>query len=382
MSLQSDSFRQRYFPAVDRREWNDWRWQLRHRIRSLAQLECIFALTTSERAAVARRRQGALPLGFTPYYASLLDPADPADPLRRTMIPVVDEFTVAPGERVDPLGEEARSPVPGLVHSYPDKVLLLATDMCATYCRFCTRSRQVGSGTLPGSLRRWQPALDYIRAHPAVRDVLISGGDPLTLGDDRLEALVQAVHAIPHVEMIRIGTKIPAVLPQRITPALVNMLRRYHPLYFSIHFTHHAECTPEVAQACRRLADAGIPLGSQTVLLRGVNDDADTMKRLMTKLLQMRVRPYYLHQCDAVAGAGHFRTSLEAGEQLIQQLHGHTTGYAVPTYMLDAPGGGGKVPLTPNYVEERKPDQVRIRAYSGETYEYRYPPHSSPPDRP
>ncbi len=376
MVSRAESFRRQHYPHVGKREWNDWRWQLRNRIRTLADLERLFTLRADERAAVVKRQRGALPLGLTPYYAALLAPDNPADPLRRTMIPVTAEFSIAPGEQEDSLGEEAHSPVPGLVHSYPDKVLFLATDQCATYCRFCTRSREVGSGAKPPAMRRWQLALDYIQAHDQIRDVLISGGDPLTIGDDRLESLLAALRAIPHVEIIRVGTKIPAVLPQRITPALVKMLRRYHPLYFSIHFTHPTECTPEVHRACARLADAGIPLGGQTVLLRGVNDDPDVMRHFMTTLLKMRVRPYYLHQCDAVAGTAHFRTPLHTGEAIIRHLHGHTTGYAVPTYMLDAPGGGGKVPLTPSYIEERKPDQITVTNHDGHRYEYQFPAES------
>lgn len=376
MASRAERFRRRYFPHGGRREWNDWHWQLRHQIRTLAQLERFFVLSAAERAAVLRRQQGALPLGLTPYYAALLAPNDPLDPLRRTMIPVPAEFDAAPGEQADSLGEDVHSPVPGLVHSYPDKVLLLATDQCATYCRFCTRSREVGSGTKPPATRRWQAALDYIQKNKQIRDVLVSGGDPLTMADKRLETLLAALHAIPHVEMIRIGTKVPVVLPQRITPDLVKMLRRYHPLYFSIHFTHPAECTPEVTRACARLANAGIPLGSQTVLLRGVNDDPETMRQLVLALLKMRVRPYYLHQCDAVTGTSHFRTPLSTGEAIIRHLHGHTTGYAVPTYMLDAPGGGGKVPLTPSYVEQRTADCVTVLNHDGRRYKYRFPPES------
>jgi lysine 2,3-aminomutase len=362
-------WRRKFFPGVTAREWNDWRWQLRHRIRDVAGLEALVVLTDEERRAVVRR-QGTLPLGFTPYYATLVSRDDPCDPIRRTMIPLEAEWVVSPGEYSDSLGEEAHSPVPGLVHTYPDKVLFLVSDFCATYCRYCTRSRMVGGGLGP-SRKQWEAALAYIAAHPEVRDVLLSGGDPLILSDERLEWLLKRLHALPHVEMIRIGTKIPAVLPQRITPALVRMLKRYHPLYFSVHFTHPAELTPEVERACARLANAGIPMGSQTVLLAGVNDDAAVMKALMLGLLRMRVKPYYLHQCDAVAGSAHFRTPIATGEAIIRALHGHTTGYAVPTYMLDAPGGGGKVPLTPNYVESRKDGVVRVRNHEGARYSYR-----------
>lgn len=368
-ATQIRRFRQRYFPAASAQEWRDWRWQLRHRIRDLESLERIFPLTDGEREAVERRR-GALPVGFTPYYAALIDGDDPDDPLRKTMIPRLDEFVRSPGELADPLGEDPRSPVPGLVHTYPDKVLFLVTDFCATYCRYCTRSRMVGSGEYVPDKRMWEQALAYIAAHPEVRDVLLSGGDPLILSDDRLAWLLERLQAIPHVEFLRIGTKIPAVMPQRITPALVRMLKRFHPLFFSIHFTHPAELTAACAQACNRLADAGIPMGSQTVLLAGVNDDEAVIKALMLGLLRVRVKPYYLHQCDAVEGSAHFRAPIAAGKAIIRALHGHTTGYAVPTYMLDAPGGGGKVPLTPDYVEGQEETVWTIRNHAGERYRY------------
>ncbi len=366
-------FRKHFFPQAQPAEWRDWQWQLRNRIRDADALGRIFTLTDDERAAIARR-QGALPLGMTPYYASLIDPADPADPIRKTMIPQLAEFEVAPGEMTDPLGEDPRRPVPGIVHTYPDKVLFLVTDHCATYCRYCTRSRVVGSGELVPSRRAWAQGLDYIRATPQIRDVLLSGGDPLTLSDQRLNELLTELRAIEHVEFLRIGTKIPAVLPQRITPALCRMLKRHHPLFFSIHFTHPAELTPESARACERLADAGIPLGSQTVLLKGVNDDPETMKQLMLGLLRIRVKPYYLHQCDAVSGSSHFRTSIQQGEAILRHLHGHTTGYAVPTYMLDAPGGGGKVPLTPNYVVGQQGQVLHVRNHEGVDFHYHLPP--------
>ena len=362
------AFRRRHFPGATAREWNDWRWQLKHRLRDLEDLERVFALTDDERAAV--QQLGArLPLGLTPYYASLL--GSPA--LRRTKIPSTAEFVRGPGEYDDPLGEETHHVVPGLVHTYPDKVLFLVTDFCATYCRYCMRARLVGQGTLLPDHAMWERALDYIRAHPEVRDVLLSGGDPLVMADDRLEWLLQRLRAIPHVELLRIGTKVPAVLPQRVTPALCRMLKRYHPLFLSLHFVHPDELTPASVAACRRFADAGIPLGGQMVLLRGVNDDPAVMKRLCTGLLTMRVKPYYLHQCDAIAGSAHFRTPIAAGLEIIRALHGHTSGYAVPTYMVDAPGGGGKVPLTPDYRAGREGDDLVLRNYRGEVYRYRDP---------
>jgi lysine 2,3-aminomutase len=364
------TFRQRFFPGTTAREWNDWRWQLRHRIRDLESVERIFPLTEDERSAILRR-SGSLPVGITPYYASLIDLNDPNDPIRKTMIPRMAEFIRSEGELADPLGEDPRSPVPGLVHTYTDKVLFLVTDFCATYCRYCTRSRLVGAGEYLPDKRMWERALAYIASHTEVRDVLISGGDPLILSDERLEWLLSRLHVIPHVEFLRIGTKIPAVMPQRITPALARMLKRYHPLFFSIHFTHPSELTPEAARACNRLADAGIPLGGQTVLLKGVNDDPVVMKQLMLGLLRIRVKPYYLHQCDAVEGSAHFRTTIERGQVIIRNLHGFTTGYAVPTYMLDAPGGGGKVPLTPDYAQHSENGKWAVRNHAGEYYEYR-----------
>ena len=372
MATERTVFRKKYYPEITAKEWNDWRWQLRNRIRDLAGVERLIQLSDDERAAIVRR-SGALPAGFTPYYASLIHPTDVHDPIRRTMIPVQAEFDRGPDEQADPLGETAHSPVPGIVHTYPDKVLLLVTDFCATYCRYCTRSRMVGAGEFLPDRALWTVALDYIRANPSIRDVLLSGGDPLILSDDRVEWLLARLSEIPHVEFIRIGTKIPAVMPQRVTSGLVRMLKRYHPLYMSLHFTHPAELTPETARACTRLADAGIPLGSQTVLLAGVNDDAAIMKELMLGLLKIRVRPYYLHQCDAVNGSWHFRTPIETGHEIIRSLHGFTTGYAVPTYMLDAPGGGGKVPLTPNYVEDVEQGRLRIRNHAGNEYTYLNP---------
>lgn len=311
-----------------------------------------------------------LPLAITPYYLSLLvgKPAEYA--LRRTVVPTINEFTRMPDESEDPLGEDNQSPVPGLVHRYPDRVLLLTMDFCSTYCRYCTRSRVVGHGRLFFNRRRLERALDYIRRTSAVRDVLLSGGDPLTLSDGRLDWLLSQLRKIRHVDIIRIGTKIPAVLPQRITPQLVRMLRRYHPLWMSLHFTHPDECTVESYRACQRLADAGIPLGSQTVLLRHVNDNVMTMSDLMHHLLRMRVRPYYLYQCDPIIGSSHFRTPIATGLDIIRGLRGFTSGYAVPNYMIDTPGGGGKIPLTPDYIQGREGNDLIIRNYEGKLFRY------------
>jgi lysine 2,3-aminomutase len=363
------AFRRRYFPGASAREWNDWQWQMAHSLRDLRGLERVFVLSDDERLAVARLRKG-LPIMITPYYAGLMDRGNPADPLRRTMIPVRAEFVRGPGERDDPLGEERHTPVEGIVHTYPSKALFLVTDHCATYCRYCTRARVVGSGELAPDPGRWDAGLRYIEQHTEIRDVLLSGGDPLTLSDARLDRLLGRLRAIKHIEIVRIGTKLPAVLPQRITPALARVLRRHHPLWISVHFTHPAELTPEATRACERLVDAGIPLANQTVLLAGVNNDAGTMQRLFEGLLRLRVKPYYLHQCDAVTGSAQFRTPVQEGIDLIRALHGNTTGYAVPTLMLDAPGGGGKVPLSPDYIAGREGDDLLLRNYKGDVYRY------------
>jgi lysine 2,3-aminomutase len=363
------AFRRAFFPTATDKEWTDWQWQIRNRIRQLDQLERMLTLSGPERSAV-EMSPSKLPVGITPYFMSLLSKDDPNDALRRTVVPTVSEFTKTPQEADDPLGEDDQSPVPGLVHRYPDRVLLLVLDFCSTYCRYCTRSRVVGHGAIYPSRSRLERAIDYIRSTPSIRDVLISGGDPLTLNDERLNWLLSRLREIPHVEIIRIGTKVPAVLPQRITPNLVRVLRRYHPLWMSLHFTHPAECTPEAYRACERLANAGIPLGSQTVLLKGINDTVETMKALCHHLLRMRVRPYYIYQCDPITGSSHFRTSVETGLEIIRGLRGHTTGYAVPTYVIDAPGGGGKIPLMPNYVEGREGDMLLLRNYCDRQYRY------------
>ncbi|MEF2144289.1 MAG: KamA family radical SAM protein [Desulfovibrionaceae bacterium] len=364
------SFLRKNFPGAGLTQWNDWRWQLANRISSPERIAGLLDISTDERLALTGCG-GALPFAVTPYYASLLDPANAAQSLRRCVIPTCAESVLGPGEADDPLGEDADSPVPGIVHRYPDRVLFLATDFCSTYCRYCTRSRVVGrreaNQTAP---HRWQAALDYIAATPTVRDVLLSGGDPLTLEDSALEWLLSRLSAIPHVEMIRIGTKVPAVLPQRVTPALVRMLRRYHPLWMSLHFAHPDELTPETARACTRLADAGIPLGSQTVLLAGVNDDVPTMTKLFQGLLHIRVRPYYLYQCDPIAGSAHFRTPVSKGLEIIAGLRGHTSGYAVPQFVIDAPGGGGKIPLLPEYVSGTDGTDLLLTNYQGRCFRY------------
>ncbi len=363
------AFRRQFFPEVSEAQWNDWRWQIAHRVRTRAELERVLVLSPDEREAI--ERGGAmLPFGVTPYYMSLVSRNDPLEPIRRSVIPSSLELVRVPGEADDPLGEDAHTPVPGLVHRYPDRVLLLATDFCSTYCRYCTRSRVVGHGEMPPREDRLERALEYIRRTPAVRDVLVSGGDPLAMTDDRLAWILARLRAIPHVEFVRLGTKVPAVLPQRVTPQLCRMLRKYHPLWMSLHFTHPSECTPETFAACTRLADAGIPLGSQTVLLRDVNDNVATMRELLHRLLLMRVRPYYLYQCDPISGSSHFRTSVAKGLEILAGLRGHTSGYAVPTFVIDAPGGGGKIPLQPDSVVGRDGDFLLLRNYEGRVFRY------------
>jgi len=379
---ETSVFRRRFFPNASLSEWNDWRWQLRSRIKSLAELERIFVLSDDERDAV-NRHEGSLPVGITPYYASLMSRTDANDPLRRTHIPVGSEYLKTPGEADDPLGEDHDAAVPGLVHRYPDRVLFLSTAFCSTYCRYCTRSRMVGEtgGDYNFSKSQWDKALEYIEAHTEIRDVLISGGDPLTLSDDRLDYLLGRLRAIKHVEFTRLGTKVPVVLPMRVTKSLTAILKKHHPIWMSLHFTHPNELTKEVSESTSRLADVGIPLGSQTVLLKGVNDEVDTMRRLFHGLLMRRVRPYYLYQCDPITGSSHFRTPISKGIEIIEGLRGHTTGYAVPQFVIDAPGGGGKIPLLPEYLIGRDGDDVLLRNFEGGIYRYPDPEGVTGADR-
>jgi lysine 2,3-aminomutase len=367
---RAQAFRRRFFPDATDREWNDWRWQLRNRIRDLDKLERIVTLSDDERGVI-EQIGGRLPVGITPYYAAQMDLSDPLDPIRVTLVPQGAELLKGPGEAEDPLGEDHDSAVPGLVHRYPDRVLFLVTNFCAVYCRYCTRARLVGhTGEFHFNPAQYKQAIDYIAAHPEIRDVLISGGDPLTMADDRIEGLLASLRAIPHVEFLRIGTKVPAVLPQRITPEFVAMLKKYHPLWMSIHFMHPNEITPEVSVALSRLADAGIPLGSQTVLVKDVNDNVPTMKNLMHGLLKNRVRPYYIYQCDPIVGSSHLRTSVSKGLEVIAGLRGHTTGYAVPAFVVDGPGGGGKIQLLPDAIVGRDGDDLLLRNFEGGVYRY------------
>ncbi|MDR1303763.1 MAG: KamA family radical SAM protein [Verrucomicrobiales bacterium] len=350
-------------------DWNNWQWQLRHRISTLEQLEQHLSLTREERAGTLLTGS-KLALGITPHFFNLIDRHDPNCPIRRQVVPRLEESAYAPEEMADPCGEDRHMPVPGLVHRYPDRVLLLVTDRCASYCRYCTRSRVVSGVGEQELATDFEAAFRYLARHEEVRDVLFSGGDPLLLSDARLENLLARVRAIPHIQLVRIGSRVPIFLPQRVTPELCAMLKKYHPLWLSAHTNHPKELTIEARDALGRLADAGIPLGNQSVLLKGVNNDAKTLAALCQKLLQCRVRPYYLYQCDLIRGSAHLRASIREGLDLIDQLRGHTTGYAVPQYVVDGPGGGGKIPLNPNYIVARTEDRYVLRNYRGDIYEY------------
>ncbi len=355
-----------HVPAAD---WQDWIWQLKNRLTSVAQLEQYMTLTPEERAGCYFADK-KLSLAITPYFFNLIDRDDPNCPIRKQVIPRAGEMQLSAEEMLDSLGEDEHSPVPGLVHRYPDRVLFLVTDRCASYCRYCTRSRLVSNAQDYNFHPEFEQGLRYIEAHPEVRDVLLSGGDPLLLSDKKLEHLLSRLRAIKHVEFIRIGSRIPVFLPQRITPALCELLKRYGPIWMSIHVNHPKEATAELRDACERLAFAGVPLGNQSVLLRGVNDDPEVMKALVHRLLRMRVRPYYLYQMDLITGGAHFKADVRKGIEIIEALRGHTTGYAIPQYVIDAPGGGGKVPINPEYLEKITDDEVVFRNYEGKVFSY------------
>jgi len=359
-----------FWRRVSEADWNDWHWQLKHRITQVEQLQRLMPTLTPEEHAGTMLANTHLAVAITPYFFNLIDPADENCPVRRQVIPRIEETSTAPWEMTDPCGEESHSPVPGLVHRYPDRVLFLVTDRCASYCRYCTRSRLVSNATGYDFHPHFEQQIDYVRRTPAVRDVLLSGGDPLLLSDEKLDYLLGALRAIPHVEFLRLGTRIPIFLPQRITPALCETLRKFHPLFISIHSNHPRELTTEVRAALGRLADAGIPLGNQSVLLRHVNDDVGVMRTHVQKLLMCRVKPYYIYQCDLIAGSAHLRASVRRGLEIMEGLRGHTSGYAVPQYVIDAPGGGGKVPVSPEYVLSRNADRVVFRNYEGRVFEY------------
>ena len=357
---------------VTSEEWQDWRWQLKNRITDLDQLRRVLALTSEEEEGVAKCLT-RLRMAITPYYASLIDPDDPDCPVRKQAIPVVQELHLGEADMDDPLHEDVDSPVPHVTHRYPDRVLFLVTSVCSMYCRHCTRRRFAGHTDRAISRDEIMEGVRYIQNTPEVRDVLISGGDPLTLTDDALEFIIRELRAIPHVEIIRIGTRTPVVMPQRITRELCAMLRKYHPIWLNTHFNHPKEITPQSRRACEMLVDAGIPVGNQSVLLKGVNDCPHIMKKLVHELVKMRVRPYYIYQCDLSMGIEHFRTAVGKGIEIIEKLRGYTSGFAVPTYVIDAPGGGGKIPVAPQYLISQTDTQVILRNYEGVITAYAEP---------
>jgi len=364
--------RKELFPNVTDAEWNDWKWQVRNRIETYEQLSKYFTFEPEEAEGI-KKALAKFRMAITPYYLSLIDPNDPFDPIRRQAIPQGAECNIAPADLNDPLHEDEDSPAPGLTHRYPDRVLFLITDMCSMYCRHCTRRRFAGQKDDESPSERIEKCLAYIEKTPQVRDVLLSGGDALMVSDKKLEYIIQRLRAIPHVEIVRIGSRTPVVCPQRITPELCEMLKKYHPIWLNTHFNHPNEFTPEAEQALARLANAGIPLGNQTVLLRGVNDCVHVMKKLMHELVRNRVRPYYIYQCDLSMGLEHFRTPVSKGIEIIENLRGHTSGYAVPTFVVDAPGGGGKTPVMPQYVISQSPDKVILRNFEGVITTYTEP---------
>lgn len=368
----TESRRYELFPNVTDEQWNDWKWQVKNRIETLEDLKKYVTLTPEEEEGVKKTLQ-TLRMAITPYYISLIDPNNPDCPVRKQAVPTAKETYQSPADLLDPLHEDEDSPVPGLTHRYPDRVLLLITDMCSMYCRHCTRRRFAGQKDAESAVDRIDRAIEYIAKTPQVRDVLLSGGDALMVSDERLEYIISRLRQIPHVEIVRIGSRTPVVCPQRITDNLVNMLKKYHPIWLNTHFNHPQEVTKEATEACARLANAGIPLGNQTVLLRGVNDCANTMKKLMHELVKMRVRPYYIYQCDLSMGIEHFRTPVSKGLEIIEGLRGHTSGYAVPTFVVDAPGGGGKTPVMPQYVVSQSPGRVVLRNFEGVITTYTEP---------
>jgi lysine 2,3-aminomutase len=363
------SYRDYYFRGVADEEWNDWKWQFRNRVTTLAELEKLFPLAAEEREAL-REVLREFRFAITPYYLSLVDPHDPADPLRLQAVPSVAEFLDSNVGEEDPLAEEKFSPVPGISHRYPDRCLLIATNACALYCRYCTRKRIMHEAEAPMPRSALKAMVDYIARTPAIRDVVVSGGDPLTWSTTRLEELLSELRAIPHLEIIRIGSRVPVTLPQRITPGLCAMLERHGPIWINVHFNHPREVTADAALACDRLMRCGIPVNNQSVILRGVNDDPVTMKSLVQALMRIKVRPYYVYHCDPIRGAEHFRTTVAKGLEIIESLRGHTSGLAVPTYVLDLPGGGGKIPLQPQYLLSYEKGRAVLRNFQERIFEY------------
>ena len=364
--------RQVLFPDVPEEKWNNWHWQVQNRITDIDTLKKYLPMSPEEEAG-ARKALENFRMAITPYYLTLIDPDDPYDPIRKQAIPTAEEAHRAPEDLEDPLDEDEDSPVLGLTHRYPDRVLFLITDQCAMYCRHCTRRRLAGQQDGARTLKEIDACIEYIRSKPMVRDVLLSGGDALLMGEERLEYILAQLRKIEHVEIIRLGTRTPVVMPQRITADLCEMLKKYHPVWLNMHFNHANELTPESQQACAMLADAGIPLGNQSVLLRGVNDCVHVMRKLVNGLVYLRVRPYYLYQCDLSLGLSHFRTPISKGIEIIEGLRGHTSGLCVPTFVVDAPGGGGKIPVMPDYQISQGPDRVILRNYEGVITTYKEP---------
>ncbi|HZK01651.1 MAG TPA: lysine 2,3-aminomutase [Anaerovoracaceae bacterium] len=365
------------YKDVSEEQWYDWKWQVENRITTVEQLKKIINLTPQEEEDINQVVKN-FRLGITPYYASLMDPDDPRCPVRMQAVPVLSETHRSDADMLDPLHEDEDSPAPGLTHRYPDRVLFLITDQCSMYCRHCTRRRLAGEHDAARSLEDIDACIEYIRKTPEVRDVLLSGGDCLLVDDDVLEYIFKELKKIPHVEIVRLGSRTPVVMPMRITDNLVNMLKKYHPVWLNTHYNHSKEITDDAAEACRKLADAGIPLGNQTVLLRGVNDCPHIMRELVHKLVKNRVRPYYIYQCDLSLGIEHFRTPVSKGIEIIEALRGHTSGYAVPTFVVDAPGGGGKIPVMPQYLISQSPNKIVLRNYEGVITTYTEPKELKP----
>ena len=368
----NETRRKTMFPGVSDADWGNWQWQVRNRVQDIEGLEKLINLTAEEKEGV-KVCLSSLRMAITPYYLSLIDPKDPNDPVRKQAIPQGAELHVAPADLDDPLLEDTDSPVKGLTHRYPDRALLLITAQCAMYCRHCTRRRMAGQTDEAMPTGQVDAAIDYIAKTPEIRDVLLSGGDALLMSDEKLEYIIKRLRDIPHVEIIRMGSRIPVVLPSRITPDLVNMLKKYHPIWMNTHFNHPNEITAESAEACRLIVEAGIPLGNQSVLLAGVNDCTHVMKKLVHDMVKIRVRPYYIYQCDLSRGLEHFRTPVSKGIEIIEALRGHTSGYAVPTYVVDAPGGGGKIPVSPTYLISQAADKTILRNYEGVIAAYSEP---------
>ncbi len=351
------------YKDVTEEQWNDWHWQVQNRIQTVEQLEQIIELDEKEKEDI-NKVLAKFRMGITPYYASIMK-NDPHNAIRMQAVPTAQEIHVSTSDLEDPLAEDSDSPVPGITHRYPDRVLFLITAMCSMYCRHCTRRRFAGSNDSGVSKEQIDKCIEYVKNTPEVRDVLLSGGDALLVSDERLEYIISELRKIDHVEIIRIGSRTPVVCPQRITDDLVNMLKKYHPIWLNTHFNHPSEITPESAEACRKLADAGIPLGNQSVLLRGVNDSVGVMRDLVHELVKIRVRPYYIYQCDLSMGIEHFRTKVSKGIEIMEGLRGHTSGYCVPTFVVDAPGGGGKTPVMPQYIISQSPNKIVLRNYVG-----------------